>query len=64
MKSCRSRRVIKKTKNDGEFYYLRLNLIDKDSETGEARYSTSDIPTGLPAGKRARRGAGAPIESA
>lgn len=62
MKTCQSGRVIAKTKKGRKYFYLRLNLVDK--EGGEKKYSTKDIATGLAVSKRNQAKANAMLEDA
>ena len=62
MKICKSCRVITKTYHKKEFYYIRLNLVDKNI-TGKNSFSTKDIRTELLANRQNRSKAEAMIES-
>lgn len=64
MKECKSGRVIIKKRKGAEYFFLRLNLVDSESDTKQKKYTTKDIATNLIVSKRNQSKANAMLEDA
>lgn len=64
MKECKSGRVITKKRKGQNYFFLRLNLVDTESDDKQKRYFTKDIPTNLVVSKRNQSKANAMLEDA
>ena len=64
MKTCQSGRVITKKRKGINYFFLRLNLVDSESEDKQKRYYTKDIATNLVVSKRNQSKANAILEDA
>ncbi len=64
MKECKSGRVITKKRKGTEYFFLRLNLVDSESDDSQKKYSTKDIRTNLIVSKRNQSKANAMLEDA
>lgn len=62
MKTCQSGRVITKKRKGTNYFFLRLNLVDSESE--QKKYFTKDIATNLVVSKRNQSKANAMLEDA
>lgn len=64
MKECKSGRVITKKRKGQNYFFLRLNLVDTESDDKQKRYLTKDIATNLIVSKRNQSKANAMLEDA
>lgn len=64
MKECKSGRVITKQRKGQNYFFLRLNLVDSESDATKGRYTTKDIATNLVVSKRNQAKANAMLEDA
>lgn len=64
MKECKSGRVITKKRKGTEYFFLRLNLVDSESDNTQKKYTTKDIATNLMVSKRNQSKANAMLEDA
>ncbi len=64
MKTCQSGRVITKKRKGTSYFFLRLNLVDSESNDKQKRYFTKDIATNLVVSKRNQSKANAMLEDA
>ncbi len=64
MKTCQSGRVITKKRKGTNYFFLRLNLVDSESDDKQKRYYTKDIATNLVVSKRNQSKANAMLEDA
>lgn len=64
MKTCQSGRVITKQRKGTNYFFLRLNLVDSESDDKQKKYYTKDIATNLIVSKRNQSKANAMLEDA